>query len=95
MFIIIIIVIIFIWVLANNINNELIISLSSNQKSIINTEKVLFSILNQNVDDSSYKILLFLSKNDFNDKNQIPKNLIILEKAKKIRIIIILSKKKG
>ena len=86
---IIIILFIFIWDFSFNVNNELIISLVSNNKSIKNVEKVLFSILKQNVDDSSYKILLFLSKNDFNDKNQIPNNLIILEKKKKKRIIII------
>ena len=36
-----------------------------------------------------YKILLILSKNDFNSKSQIPNNLIILENLKKIRIVII------
>ena len=79
----------FLLVISNNINNELIISLTSNLNNIKNIEKVIYSILKQNVDYSLYKILLFLSKKDFNNKNQIPKNLIVLENLKKIRIIII------
>ena len=89
MFIIIIILIIFLLVFSNSIYNELIISLTSSHENINNIEKVVYSILKQNVDYSLYKILLFLSKNDFNDKNPIPKNLVFLEKSKKIRIIII------
>ena len=83
------ILIIFLEVFSKNIDNKLIISLTSNHKNVNNIEKVIYSILKQNVYYSLYKILLFLPKNDFNDKNQIPKNLIILEKKKKIRIIII------
>ena len=84
-----IILIIFLLVFSNNIDNELIISLTSNHQNINNVEKVIYSILKQNVDYSLYKILLFLSKNDFNDKIQIPKNLRILENSKKLKIIII------
>ena len=76
-------------VFSNNINNEVIISLSCNNKSIKNVEKVIYSILNQNVDHSLYKIILILSKYDFSDSNLIPNNLISLEKKKRLKIIII------
>ena len=89
MFILINILIRFLSAISNNINNELIISLTSNYENIKNVEKVIYSILKQNVDYSLYKIILFLSKKDFNKKSLIPKNLIILKNLKKIRIIII------
>ena len=88
MFIIIICFIIF-FDFSFNLNNQIIISLASDHKSLKNIEKVIYSILNQNVDYSYYKIVLFLSKNEFDEKNQIPNFLKILEKSNYIRLIII------
>lgn len=48
-----------------NINNEqLIISLATDDKSINNLELTINSILNQNVEREQYKIILFCSKNN-------------------------------
>ena len=69
--------------------DKLIISLTSNLKGIKNVEKVINSILNQNVHYSLYKIILFLSKNEFNNNNAIPSELLSLKKSKKIRVFLI------
>lgn len=68
--------------------NALIISLSSNNKTISNTPKVINSILEQNVERSLYKIFLILSNQDFKNESIIPKEILILEKSNKIRIFI-------
>lgn len=71
-----------------NINETLIISLSTNQKNISNTLKVINSILLQNVDSSLYKIVLIVSNLDFY-KMDMPNKLLSLEKENKIRIIFL------
>lgn len=86
--IIILFINIFLSDLSNNINDKLIISLMSNPIKINNIESIIYSILKQNVDCSLYKILLILSKNDFVYYN-IPENIIILEKANKLRILLV------
>ena len=70
-------------------NNTIIISLSSNINSIYYTHQVINSILEQNIDQSLYKIILFLSNKEFKNKLSIPKEILFLEKSNKIRIIMI------
>ena len=68
--------------------DKIIISLSSTKEKIVNAEKVIFSILKQNVEYSKYKIILILSK--FNLKRRdIPKKLLEIEKINQLRIIFI------
>lgn len=74
---------------SKKVNDKLIISLSSNPKNINNIENVVNSILEQNVDHSLYKIILILSKLDFNNKNEIPTNIKLLEQSHKLRILLI------
>lgn len=74
---------------SNYITEKLIISLTSNSKSIKNVEKVVNSILNQNVDHSLYEIILILSKKDFNYNSEIPSKLISFKESKKLRILLI------
>ena len=69
--------------------NKLIISLTSNKNTIKNVEKVINSIIKQNVDYSLYEIILILSKKDFNYNNEIPSKLISLKDSKKLRILLI------
>ena len=45
--------------------NKIIISFSSNKDNISNANKVIYSILDQNVDHSLYLILLILSEKEF------------------------------
>ena len=63
--------------------NRIIISLSSTKDRIINAEKIIFSILEQNVEYSKYKIILILSKFDLKRKD-IPKKLLNIEKFNEI-----------
>ena len=74
---------------SNNISDKLIISLTSNQKNIINAENVINSILEQNVDNSLYQIILILSKYDFKNKTDLSNKLLSLEKSNELRIILI------
>ena len=74
---------------SKKVNDKLIISLSSNPKNINNIENVVNSILEQNVDHSLYKIILILSKLDFNNNNEIPTNIKLLEQSHKLRILLI------
>ena len=71
------------------VNVKLIISLSSNPKNINNIENVVNSILEQNIDHSLYKIILILSKLEFNNNNEIPRNIKLLEQSHKLRILLI------
>ena len=66
--------------------NKLIISLTSNINNINLAHKVIHSILEQNVDKSFYRILLILSKKEFN--NTIPNEILFLSNLKKIQIIL-------
>ena len=68
--------------------NRIIISLSSTKDRIINAEKIIFSILEQNVEYYKYKIILILSKFDLKRKD-IPKKLLNIEKFNQLRIIFI------
>ena len=67
--------IISIFQISSDINDKLIISLTSIPKNLQNAEKVINSILFQSVDKSLYDILLILSKFDFEKKGKIPNSL--------------------
>ena len=70
-------------------DDKIIISLSSNYENINNVNKVINSIIEQNVDNSLYQIILIISKKDFNNKSDLPKTLLKLEKSQKLRILLI------
>lgn len=78
-----------IFIHSNIIHDTLIISLTTRPNNINNVEKVIDSILKQNVDTSFYIIILILSKYDFKKKNELPKKLLLLEKTNILRIIFI------
>ena len=74
-----------------SIEDKIIISLSSNKEKIMNAEKVIFSILEQNVEYTKYKIILILSKFDL-ERKDIPKKLLEIVKINQLRIIFIKNK---
>ena len=74
---------------SNIINESIIISLTSKPNNIKNVEKVIDSILKQNVDYLLYKIILIVSKHDFKKKAELPKKLLSFEKTNNLRIILI------
>lgn len=74
---------------SNIINESIIISLTSKPNNINNAEKVIDSILKQNVDYLLYKIILIVSKHDFKKKAELPNKLLSLEKTNNLRIILI------
>ena len=69
--------------------NIVIISLSCHIKNINNTYRVINSILEQNVRQSLYKVLLILSYKEFESKKKIPQEILLLEKSDKISIFLI------
>ena len=69
--------------------NKLIISLSSNHKAIKYIYRVIYSILEQNIDRKLYNILLILSIKEFKSELDIPQEIVFLEKSNTIRIIIL------
>lgn len=77
---------------SNNKNNTLIISLSCNYKNIFNINLIINSILNQNVNQSLYKILLIASNKEIPNKYFLPKSILLLINLKKIKLIMIDSK---
>lgn len=70
-------------------NEKLIISISSSFDNLHNTNLVIESILSQNYDRSSYKIILILSKKEIKDINILPESILLLKKYNKIRLIMI------
>lgn len=74
-----------------SLNNfeKIIISLTSNHENIYKTEKVINSIIEQNIDQKLYEILLILSKKDYQNIIQLPKTIQYLEQTQKIRILIV------
>ena len=72
--------------------SALIISLSSNSKNIKTIHKVIYSILEQKVDNHLYKILLILSKKLFKIKFKLPIILLFLVNLNKTRILLIKKK---
>ena len=83
------ILIISIFQITSDINDKLIISLTSIPKNLKNAEKVINSILFQSVDKSLYDILLILSQFDFEKNVKIPDSLQKLTKTKGIEILLI------
>ena len=71
----------------NEINEKLIISIASKLCNLHNTDKVIKSILSQNVHLSYYKIILIISKKEIKNINIIPKSILLLKKYNKIRLI--------
>lgn len=63
---------------SKNKNKNLIISLSCNYKNIFNIYLIINSILNQNVNQSLYKILLIASNKEIPNKNFLPKSILLL-----------------
>ena len=75
-------------VYADNINEKLIISISSKLDNLNNTKMVIESILNQNCNNSYYKIILILSKKEIKDLHILSKSILFLQKNNKIRLIL-------
>ena len=67
----------------NNEENKIIISLSSNKKEIQNTNEIINSIIEQNIDNALYEILIIFSSKDFKKIEELPNNIQFLEKEKK------------
>ena len=72
-----------------NEKDKIIISLTSDHKNIQNIKLIINSIIVQNVYHEFYEILLILSKNEFKDVKELPKELIMLEKNKTIKILFV------
>ena len=73
----------------DNTNEKLIISMASKFTNLYNTKIIIESILNQNCQHSFYKIILILSKKEIKDLNALPQSILLLQKLKKIRLILI------
>jgi len=68
-------------------NEKIIISLTSSHELIYNTEKVINSIIKQNISQNLYEIILLLSYNQFRNISDLPKTIQFFEKTKKIKIL--------
>ena len=73
----------------NNEENKIIIALSSNKKEIQNTNEIINSIIEQNIDNALYEILIILLSKDFKKIEELPNNIQFLEKEKKIKMLFI------
>ena len=69
--------------------NTLIISLSSDFENIKNVHKVIYSIIEQGVNNHLYKILLIIPQQKITKKLKLSKMLIFLVNLNKIRIILL------
>ena len=76
----------FVFSISINNSSKIIISLSSDKNTIYKSIIIINSILQQNVNEELYEILLMLSLNEYNNIIQLPKELQILENSKKIKI---------
>ena len=79
----------FIYCIKYNSDNKIIIALTSDNLNIKNTNKVISSIIDQNVESYLYEILLILPINEFNNMTKLPEYIQILEKCKKIRVLFV------
>ena len=70
----------------NDGGNKLIISLSANKGNIKSLHQVIYSILDQNVSQIFYEILIILDI-EINELTHISKELLFLFNEKKIKII--------
>ena len=69
--------------------NKIIISLNSSIENLKILDKVIYSILEQNVDQKLYKILLILYKKVISETIIIPTELLLLFNMNKIRVIVL------
>ena len=72
----------------DKVNEKLIISITSKFDNLNITNIIIESILSQNPEQSSYKIILILSRKEIKDINSLPKYILFLEKYNKIRLIL-------
>ena len=73
----------------NDNDNKIIISLTSNHKYIYNTILIINSISLQKLDENLYEILLILSLNEYQNIYELPEEIQLLEKLKKIKILLV------
>ena len=71
----------------DKVNEKLIISITSKFNNLNITNIIIESILSQKPEQSSYKIILILSRKEIKDKNSLPKSILFMEKYNKIRLI--------
>lgn len=72
-----------------NEKDKIIISLTSDHKNIKNIKFIINSIIEQNVYNEFYEILLILSKNEFKYIQELPKEISLFEKNKIIKILFV------
>ena len=70
-------------------SEKIIISLTSDLNNIYNTEQVINSIIEQNINHDFYEILLILSFNENQNFSMLPKTIRLLMQSKKIRILLV------
>lgn len=70
-------------------DNKIIISLTSDINNIQNTKLVINSIIEQNIHIKYFEILLILSSKEFKNIRDLPKEIQLLYKTKRIRILFI------
>ena len=73
--------------LTNIKDKKFIISLTSDQENISNTNKIINSIIEQNIDKDLYDIILILFENDYSSIDKLPKDIQKFEKLKQINIL--------
>ena len=77
----------------SSINEEkIIISLTSNRQNIKYTNIIINSIIENNVINDLYEILLILSYTEYETISLLPKEIQLLEKLKKIKILFVKGK---
>ena len=64
-------------------SEKIIISLTSDLNNIYNTEQVINSIIEQNINHDFYEILLILSFNENQNFSMLPKTIRLLMQSKK------------
>ena len=69
--------------------NKLIISLTSNIEHLNILDKIIYSVLEQNVNKNLYKILLILPKKKISKKIGTPKKLLLFFNMNTIRVVLL------
>ena len=75
-----------------NKNDKIIISLTGVHENIQNIKKIINSITSQNVSKEFYEILLILSINEYKNIKELPGEIILLTKMKRIKILFVYGK---
>ena len=73
-------------------HDKIIISLIANKENIKKTNDIINSIIEQNVNNTLYEILLILSLKEFQNQEDLPKEFKLLEKSEKLNILFIKEK---